>query len=192
MPDAVPAWVDNAMAIDGATSPFELLTLGNLLKTSSYTRVLEVGHWWGRSTAAILQTISPDAAFVSIDHHLGDNIIGPSRSEEFTSNVAPYENGQDVTYIFDDFATVLPTLAPFDFVFYDGDHSPAANRKFWECAPLTQDCTLVMDDADWEGQLVLQVLAWKDGFKDITPYPIVRSSKSAMKCATFCIMRRSS
>ncbi len=163
-------WALLRKRIKGALSVSECEVLADLASHTKATRALEVGHYLGLSTTVLLTSLPKACELVTIDHHEGDDWSGVSSAMQFTENIAPYVKGRTYRAITDDMSVALPTLEPaFGFVFYDADHSLQAVKRFWKLALplLTDECTLIFDDADWEEQGALFGLAEAAGFVSV-------------------------
>lgn len=183
--------------IDGALSISECEVLAEHARATSATAALEVGHYKGLSTAVLLDALPPDCAFVTIDHHNGDESCGATDVHTFSANVSNHIGERAFRPMFIDMREALTELLasqPFGFIFYDADHTAIGVQDFWLRARhlVADDCTLVYDDADWESQALLKRLAEYDGFHSIRSRPFTRSvgDKADADTYTLEIMRR--
>lgn len=159
-------------------------------------RALEVGHFMGRTTAAMLIGLPKGSTLVSVDHHKGDKHVKPSEIKEFLVNVEPFiDCGVYHEWVFEPFETSVPALPGwFDFMYYDATHTPEACDEFWRVAsPLMPDrCRLLYDDADWKEMWRLGELAQAHGFKNRTRYEFRRGTKQQVDSTayTMAVMER--
>lgn len=153
--------------IAGPLSVAECETLAELAAATNASRVLEVGHYLGLSTAVLLASLPPSCELVTVDHHQGDDWCPSTEFEEFQENVAPYLGDRVFTALCDDMRILRGMTGEFGFVFYDADHTATAVAEFWDHVTplLADDCTLCFDDADWAEQATLRDLAAADGFR---------------------------
>lgn len=184
-----------AQRVIGPLSTAECHALADIAAATTAHAALEVGHYLGLSTSVLLASLPASCAFVTVDHHEGDQWCPATSFNTFSENVAPYIGDRKFTPIKADMRDALPTLmGRFGFVFYDGDHTAAAVADFWELAePLLDDvCTLVFDDADWEEQSTLRTFAEDAGFEVVTDRPFVRTEgdKHDPETYTLEVMRR--
>ena len=110
---------------------------------------LEVGHYTGLSTAALLSSLPADLKFITIDDHSWRDVP----TGLFMENIAPFVGERYFVPMFDDYRGVLAkSQETLGFVFYDGPHSHDDCDKFWSLVePLLQpECLFLFDDADWE------------------------------------------
>lgn len=164
------AWAAQLRAnIPGLLSVAELVALARLIEKAP-PRVLEVGHLYGLSTAAIIAALSsrPDPKeFVSYDAHIEDKWIRePAPLGACLKNLAPlppfvtlrHEISQNL-------------VAPIDFpvVFYDGDHEDEQLR-FTEAVIASPAVKLfIFDDADFDIPSVCCQLLAKARWLDLSP-----------------------
>jgi len=95
---------------------------GELLRALAVgRRVLEIGSYHGRSTIAMAEVA---ASVVSVDHHKGDEGVGPADTEaSFRANLETFEVAHKVDVRVADVADVAFHLfEPFDMAFVDGSH----------------------------------------------------------------------
>lgn len=171
--------------IPGALSLAELNVLAVEAGIASGRDALEVGHYKGLSTAAILDSLPERVRLWTIDHHQGDEHSQPTSPTEFEENVRGYSSGRPrdsrLVSLFAPFEFALDSV-PDDlgFVFYDADHGVEASASFWRLVQpkLGKRCVLVIDDADWQGGRRLNQLATGDGF-EVAEWsgPIYRGSR---------------
>lgn len=164
-------------SIVGALSVSECEVLADVAASTTTTSALEVGHYYGLSTAVLLDALPPGCELVSIDHHQGDQWAPSVPVAKFEQNVDPFVGDRRVRFINADMLDAIPDLTEsFGFVFYDADHTAQAVADFWRVAvdKLAARCTLVYDDADWADQSTLRALAEADGFRVVTDRPFHR------------------
>jgi predicted O-methyltransferase YrrM len=163
--------------IAGALSVAECQRLAEVAAATTTTSALEVGHYYGLSTAVLLGALPPGCELVTIDHHRGDPWAGAVPASAFEQNVDPFVGDRRFRSINADMLDVIPDLTEsFGFVFYDADHRADAVAAFWAAVrdKLDRHCILVFDDADWEEQSTLRTLAEADGFVVVTDRPFHR------------------
>ena len=139
-------------AQDGLLSVAELEVLMGAVRTSEARTVLEVGHYCGLSTCAIvhaLQQTGNDWELFTVDAHIADSWVGrPASVETFEGNMAAYFHDARVTPIYLRSQTVTHTDA--DFVFYDGDHGEEQLRftRMTLASPSVKN--FLFDDSDFD------------------------------------------
>lgn len=122
--------ISAAQAIDGWMSDAELQWLAE--QASKHTRIVEVGSWKGRSTAALAQHTDGDVW--AIDHWLGQLLTGDTSLDvevrdrgadaiynEFLLNMRNYGNVAPQRMSSADAAELASP--GFDMVFLDGEHA---------------------------------------------------------------------
>lgn len=181
--------------IVGPLSATECEVLAEVAAATTAHAALEIGHYLGLSTAVLLSSLPESCAFVTIDHHEGDQWCPATSFSTFSENVAPFIGRRNFTPIKADMRVALPALlGRFGFCFYDGDHTASAVADFWDLAAdlLDDECTLCFDDADWEEQSTLRYLAEADGFEVVTDREFYRPSGDKADPATYTleVMRR--
>lgn len=161
-------WSNLRSAIPGALSVCELNILATEASLARGRNALEVGHYKGLSTAAILDSLPEGIVLWTIDHHEGDANCQPTETAEFEDNIRGYAGQGNPVAIYAPFEDALDSV-PDDlrFVFYDADHSVEASESFWRLVQpkLGEYCVIIVDDADWQGGKRLHQLATLDGFK---------------------------
>ncbi len=170
--EALHGWEALRRDIPGALSLTELNILAIEATDAKGRDALEVGHYKGLSTAAILGALPEGVRLWTIDHHEGDEHCSPTSSTEFEENIRGYADrrlqSRGLVAIFEPFESALESVPDnLGFVFYDADHSIEAVEDFWEIVhpKLSRVCSLLVDDADWPGSLRLMRLAENDGFR---------------------------
>lgn len=121
------------------------------VRTAEARTVLEVGHYCGLSTCAIVHALwqtGNDWEFVTVDAHIADPWVErPASVETFEGNLAAYFHDDRVTPIYLRSQTIAHTDA--DFVFYDGDHG-AEQLRFTHVVMSAQSvATFMFDDSDF-------------------------------------------
>ena len=157
--------------------------------------VLEVGHYTGLSTSALLGGMDVSGRLTSVDHHEGDFWIGPSERSYINDVVKEYspEDRPQVELVFRDFRDRVALdmcLGPFDYVFYDADHESRAVHDFWNLYEprFAGRCVLAFDDCDWPGMTLLESLAVKlGGFIDVTERSIFRDRGQKVFSDTYTV-----
>lgn len=184
--------------IPGALSIAECEVLAGVARQSEAHHALEVGHYYGLSTAVLLEALPPNCTLDTVDHHRGDVSCAETSPSAFRANTSPYVGNRRVAYHYLDMVTALERFERtpyFDFVFYDADHSEAGVFAFWSLVlPLLEErCILVFDDADWESQATLGILANGCGFTSILVRDFVRGAfdKASAETYSLQVMHRS-
>lgn len=159
-------------------------------------RALEIGHYHGRSTAVLLESLPAGIPLVTVDHHRGDPWSSGVPVDVFLKHIAPYTGERLMQFVEADMREALTWLpSGFDFVFYDADHSAEGVADFWKLVLplLARKCTLVFDDADWDEQSTLTALAEADGFVSVRSRDFYRGEKDKRDPETYTleVMRRS-
>jgi len=183
-------WAALRRQVVGPLSAFECEVLAEKAAASSASRALEVGHYLGLSTCVLLSSLPAGCELVTIDHHQGDAWAPSSDLADFEGNIAPFVGDRTVTVVNDDMVAALPTVGDgFGFVFYDADHTASAVTSFWEAAVslLSEQCTLVFDDADWAEQATLRGLAESAGFEVTTVYEFHRGPSDKHDAGTYTL-----
>ena len=161
-----------------------------------HTNVLEVGHYYGLSTAALcraLQASENDWHLTSVDAHEPDgNVPEPAPWDAFLENVDAFCKDERIVPLKQ--RSQDTDLADVDVVFYDGDHG----REQVDFAHRVQEskCELfVFDDADWPKPVEARDFLLKNGWREIGP-PRWRSkgneghTKSNPRTMTLAVLTR--
>lgn len=159
---------------------------------------LEVGHFRGLSTLMLLRGLPEGSTLVTVDHHRGDVHVarGHSSPSAFMSTIGKHGDLLDRVKLAAAFIPYQQLLTmhpgPYDFVFYDGQHTPEDCEEFWRRVQLSPNCILCYDDADWECMQRLGELAEADNFKDVTRLVLQRleDDKNADETYTLRVLRR--
>lgn len=173
------------MEIYGHVSRFECEELMHWASLGGPKTALEVGHYKGRSTAAILCGLPPFSSLVTIDHHGGDSCVAASDPTEFREAIRPFVAAGalgSVFAVYEPFEVAIPKIQGwFDFVYYDATHTPEACEAFWSAvsSKLAPRCRVLWDDADWPQMARLGELALANGFRDVTRFPFARGAKES-------------
>lgn len=188
----------NPLEIAGALSEAECAALAHVARGAT-GHALEVGHYLGRSTAVLLMALPPDVPLITVDHHQGDEWCPDTDPDLFRANVEPFVGKREFVFVDGDMLEpetvwVVEAAAPYEFVFYDADHTKHAVVDWWNaCRPLlAPSCTLAYDDADWDDQSILGELARADGFESIRTREFYRGPEDKRDPETFTleVMRR--
>lgn len=135
----------------GLLSVAELRTLMAALQDDRYHTVLEVGHYCGLSTCAIVHALwqnGRDWELITVDAHVADPWVErPASVEAFEGNLAAYFHDDRVTPIYLRSETIAHTDA--DFIFYDGDHGEEQLRFIRMAMGSPSVQTLLFDDSDF-------------------------------------------
>jgi predicted O-methyltransferase YrrM len=181
--------------IQGALSELELTVLGDW-SSKAKTAALEVGHYYGLSTVALLQSLPDGIPLDTVDHHMGDKWAPRSLISMFEKNVIPHVGSRTFQSFSMDFTDASDYLqGPYGFVFYDAAHDVDSCEMFWSLyrGAMSQDCILVFDDADWESMDALRQAALGDDFDTVPVMPRSRKKddKADPETYTLEVMRRS-
>lgn len=195
-------WKDLRRKVPGGLSVSELHELCYWACGFQPHEALEVGHWNGLSTVALLHALPGGCRFTTIDHHLGDDKISRSSRDTFLMSVADNATVANLSSFHVDFRDWKEALDPrfmdsevrYDFVFYDAQHTTEASSRFWSSINWLIDstCLLLYDDADWDGMKPLGDLAIGEGFEDVTRRPLQRlpGDKNNPETYTLRVLRR--
>jgi hypothetical protein len=181
-------WRD-ALAVPGALSEAECGMLAHLAAETDAIAALEVGHYYGRSTVVLLESLPVGVPLFTVDHHKGDDWCPPAPVEEFNANIAPHVGDRLVAFSECDMLAVDYELAEYGFVLYDADHHAKGFALWWELVRphLADECTLVFDDADWDEQSMLHDLDHADGFRSIRTLEFFRGPKDKHSPETYTL-----
>ncbi len=186
-------WRD-ALDVEGPLSDLECEVLAELAAATTARRALEVGHWKGRSTVVLLESLPAECALTTIDWHQGDYWCPATDAEAVKATMVPHVGDRRFVFIDEDMLTASLS-GTFGFVFYDSNHTEEAVSAWWVKYRelLAPDCTLVWDDADWEEQSILLGLAVADGFRSVRTREFWRcpvDDKHTAETYTLEVMRR--
>lgn len=150
----------------GLLSESELDALMACVRSRPHARVLEVGHFNGLSTLALLHALGNDGLLATIDHHGGDKWVPASPPSLFCKNLETHAPRMPAVTMFAPYdPTWLNGIRP-DLVFWDADHGPAQVRAMVDCHRCASVRTVVFDDRDmpWAnlGAGVLVAHGWRD------------------------------
>jgi hypothetical protein len=150
-------------------------------------RILEVGHYYGLSTAVLAAT---GASVVTLD---GYHTTGGLRAPEVEVFLENHRCYFPAVMVVDVRSERVLSLAGFDTVFYDGDHHDVEQWRWTQLVQATPDITrLVLDDRDmlWPGRCV----AWlvEHGWRDVSPPPCRtwREKTTHPDTMTLAVLRR--
>jgi predicted O-methyltransferase YrrM len=167
-------------AIKGGLSDAECEALAEYAASSGAKHALEVGHYYGLSTAVLLEALPADCTLTTIDHHHGDPWSAPTSIETFRRNIAPVVGDRDFTVEYESMDVLAEHPdARYDFVFYDASHTAEAVAEFWSVAAhaFAESVLLVFDDADWPGQATMTKRALRDRFHSIRTREFYRDAE---------------
>ena len=188
-------WAAMRKVTHGLMSVLECVELAHWAAHLGPVNALEVGHYSGLSTLAILEGLPTGSHLTTIDHHNGDNIVRASPPAVFLSNLSHSnrwgdhrEVGLSIRFVSYQ-RGLLETERKFGFVFYDGAHTPEDCEEFWSLlyAHLQDKCVVAYDDADWRNMTRLGELAEKAGFRDVTRRALYRGAKDKNDPTTYTI-----
>lgn len=136
----------------GLLSVSELEVLMASVRTTAPRSVLEVGHYCGLSTCAIVHSlwqVASDWELVTVDAHIPDSWVGrPADVATFEGNFAAYFHDERVTPVYVRSETIGRIDA--DFVFYDGDHAEEQERFTRVVIDSPSVETFLFDDSDFD------------------------------------------
>jgi hypothetical protein len=122
------------------------------VRTSTPCTVLEVGHYCGLSTCAIVHALwqtGNDWELFSVDAHIPDSWVDrPADVSTFEGNFAAYFHDERVTPVYERSETIDRIDA--DFVFYDGDHAEEQLRFTRVVLASPNVRHFVFDDSDFD------------------------------------------
>ncbi len=187
---ALPCWGEQ----NGLLSVSEMVLLSELAADDNEP-VLEVGHYCGLSTVALMH--ESFRTVVTVDNHAGDQWVPkPAGVDAFLENVDRYGPNKHqvqrphVAPLFIP-SQVLHAPLHYSMIFYDGDHG-AEQMRFTEEVHKSPKCTLyVFDDRDFP--VPAQCCEWlrSMGWKDESP-PVVRggNDKASEETMSLGVFRR--
>lgn len=145
--------------------------------------LLEVGHFTGMSTLAILGGMPGCCRLVTIDNHCRDLNVRETDPTAFmrTISASGRWSRKDIGgldfWLMDYRRAMLCLSGPFSFAFYDAQHSFNDCEDFWALLypRLADECVVCFDDADWPVMGRLHELCLGAGFADVARHEIVRN-----------------
>lgn len=141
-------------AQDGLLSVAELNALMLTVRQADvpYLNVLEVGHYCGLSTMAIVEACKASGKawhVTTIDAHCGDRWVPANPYDEFYANHSARFNDPNVSVIMQR-SEGIADIRGFNVVFYDGDHAEEQQR-FTELVVASPSVKVfIYDDRDFE------------------------------------------
>ena len=156
-------WQELIDSTQGLMSAQECEELSRWAQVAPDGIALEVGHYTGLSTCVLLSSLPVDVALVTVDRR----VWRPWSAEVFEKHVPRFVGERQLVVVVEESSVAISRIQdPIGFVFYDADHTSLDNERFWSAVKgkLADQCALVFDDADWEGQSTLGTLAMGDGF----------------------------
>jgi hypothetical protein len=139
-------------AQDGLLSVAEIEVLMSAVRCSDARTVLEVGHYCGLSTCAIVHALwqtGNDWELFTVDAHIADQWVErPASVETFEGNFAAYFHDARVTPVYLRSQTIDRIDA--DFVFYDGDHGEEQLRFARAVIGSSNVQNFLFDDSDFD------------------------------------------
>lgn len=171
---------------NGLLSVAELDTLMALVRG----RVLEVGHYYGLSTMAIVEGLrrgpDPDWSLLTVDAHIPDaHVRLPAPIEAFTENWKTRFDDPRVEVRFIQSETLEPPL-DVDQVFYDGSHEEEQWRFTKAVIASPRITTFIFDDRDFEVPAECHILLKSQGWVDRSP-PLSRRPEDKMDPETMTL-----
>lgn len=134
----------------GLLSSAEITLLMGLVRRHG-SRVLEVGHYYGLSTCAMVTALrhsGKEWSLLTVDAHISDAWVPETDPEVFFVNKREHFNDPRLQVLIQRSESIVH-LDGFDFVFYDGDHADEQMR-FTELVHNTPSVkTFVFDDRDF-------------------------------------------
>ena len=116
------------------------------------THILEVGHYYGLSTCAIVGAMQSTArhwSLVSVDAHIPDAWVPESLYAPYLANkIAHFNDPRVMTLI--QRSEAITQMDGFDTLFYDGDHGEEQMRFITMAAETESMRMIIYDDRDFE------------------------------------------
>lgn len=153
--------------------------------------VLEVGHYHGLSTCALVHALRQrggDWSLLTVDAHVPDPWVArPAPVKSFEDNRDKYFSDDRLTAVFERSETISDTQA--DFVFYDGDHGEEQMRftRLVMAAPTVR--VFIFDDRDFPHPRAccdaLRRAGWEDRSPKLERLPGDKTHPATMTLAWF-------
>jgi hypothetical protein len=178
----------------GLLSERECIWLISLLARCPGAAVLEVGHYLGLSTCALvtgLRRAGGDWSLTTLDSHEPDGWVGPSDATVFLENLAHFGYlDARVTPVFARSQTLTAPL-PYDVVFYDGDHGEEQDRFTTLVLASPRVDWFIFDDRDFPVPAACHQRMAEAGWLDLSP-PLQRTAedKGGLDTMTLGVWRR--
>lgn len=135
----------------GLLSSAEITLLMGLVRRHG-SRVLEVGHYYGLSTCAMVTALRHSGKewnMLTVDAHISDAWVPETSPDVFFANKAEHFNDPRLQVLIQRSESIV-RMDGYDFVFYDGDHAEEQMR-FTELVHASPSIkTFVFDDRDFE------------------------------------------
>jgi hypothetical protein len=156
----------------GLLSPREVDELMRVVSSVSgaHVSVLEVGHYYGLSTCALVHALSSNLhrtwSLLTVDAHIADMWVPETDPAVFFANKRKHFDDPRVQVLIAD-SRSIQRLDGFDVVFYDGDHAEEQRRFTQLVIDSPHVTTYIYDDADFvipvECAAMLRNAGWIDG-----------------------------
>ncbi len=158
--------------------------------------ILEVGHYFGLSTCAIVMALrrrldSP-WSMLTLDAHIADPWVQhPAPRETFEANREKYFADPRLSTSYEVSQTLSAGDLAYDFIFYDGDHGPEQLRFTRAVIEALRPRIFVFDDRDFSVPVECRKALVEAGWKDESP-PCVRfgGDKATAQTMTLGVFRR--
>lgn len=152
----------------GLLSTSEIDTLMRAVSAADVRSVLEVGHYYGLSTCAIVRALQErggDWKFTTVDAHVPDSWVGrPAPISAFEANRIVHFDDPRLTAVFGMSQEI--TAIDADFVFYDGDHGEEQLRFTRVVIASPSIRRFLFDDRDFNWPVIcceeLRAAGWID------------------------------
>lgn len=155
----------------GLLSVAELELLMSAVRATDPRTVLEVGHYCGLSTCAIVHALKQtgsDWELSTVDAHIPDEWVSrPAAIATFEGNLAAYFHDERITPIYRRSQTI--TSIDADFVFYDGDHGEEQLRFTRLVIDSPSVDAFLFDDRDFDVPRLCAAELLAAGWVDHTP-----------------------
>lgn len=161
----------------GLLSVSELGVLMSVVRLSDATNLLEVGHYCGLSTCAIVNALwqrGDDWELTTVDAHIADQWVErPADIATFEGNRGRYFQDARVSPLFIRSETI--DRIESEFVFYDGDHGEEQLRFTRAVIDSPAVQTFMFDDRDFDFPKLcveeLRASGWADHSPTLTRLP---------------------
>jgi len=170
----------------GLLSESELDWLMDYVSKRWFHHVLEVGHYTGLSTLALIMGARL-GKLTTVDHHKGDKWVSGSSAATFLCNIAkapPSKPLPDVIIAPYDTA-MLDWLKP-SLLFWDADHGHEQVRAMCDAAQRKFIRAVVFDDADFEHAKIGAEVLRAHGWRDVSP-PLYRGPQDKLDPKTMTL-----
>lgn len=160
-------------AQDGLLSVAEIEELMRLMRTypSERFNVMEVGHYMGLSTCAIVHALREHPgqwSLTTIDAHIADKWVPATDPNKYFTNKAQHFADVDLMTLIMD-TRGIQRLDGYDVVFYDGDHAEEQMRFTQMVMDSPRVKLFIFDDRDFDVPRECCELLRAAGWRDVSP-----------------------